>query len=309
MGIRFGAAFWAQRTGWPELRDAALAAECAGFDSLWLDDHLLDDEGDPSADKLEGWTTLAALAPLTHRATLGHLVTANTFRAPALVAKMAITLDHLSAGRAVLGLGAGWFELEHTAYGLEFGPWVGERLDRLGEALAIARRLLDGERFDFDGRFYRLRGAIARPRPIQAHLPILVGGMGPRKTLPLVARYADHWNAYGSPEAVSGAAATLAERCLEIGRDPATIERSVNLNVVVRDSVEAAAEAWAAVRTIHEPQPGEDALDAGGPPEVVAEALRPYLGAGVGHVVWVLRSPWDLETISRVREVRALLDP
>ena len=132
--MRFGAAFWINRFDWPTLRDACLAVERAGWDGLWVDDHLLADEGDPGDAKLEGWATLAALAVLTERVRLGLLVGANTFRSPGLTAKLATTVDHLSDGRSVLGLGGGWFEREHDAFGLDFGSGFGERLDRLDEA-------------------------------------------------------------------------------------------------------------------------------------------------------------------------------
>ena len=150
--------------------------------------------------KLEGWATLAALAVLTERVRLGLLVGANTFRNPGLTAKLATTLDHLSDGRLVLGLGGGWFEREHDAFGLDFGSGFGERLDRLDEAVGLIRRLLDGERVTHEGRFYRMHDAICEPRPVQARLPILIGGSGPTKTLRTTARDADLWNAYGSPE-------------------------------------------------------------------------------------------------------------
>lgn len=305
--MRIGAAFWVQATDWPSLREAALAAEDAGFDSLWIDDHLLNDEGDPLTPKLEGWTTAAALAAVTRRATIGHLVTANTFRNPGLLAKMVVTLDHVSGGRAILGIGSGWFELEHVAFGLEFGRSMGERLDRLGDALWIVRHLLDGERVAFEGSGYVLHGGWVAPRPLQDHLPILVGGSGPRRTLPLVARWADAWNAYGSPALLAERDEVLRARCADLGRDPATIERSTNLNVVIRDTVEAAERAWAALCRDHRIDPDEDDVVAG-PPDLVAAAMAPYLAIGFDHLVWILRAPWDRETIGRMPEVRALLE-
>jgi F420-dependent oxidoreductase-like protein len=305
--MRIGATFWIQQTDWRSLRDAARAAEDAGFDSLWLDDHLLNDEGDPDAPKLEGWTAAAAIAAVTSRATIGHLVTANTFRNPAVLTKMAVTLDSISEGRAVLGLGAGWFEREHVAYGLDFGTSMGERLGRLEEAVEVIRRLLDGARVDHAGPHYRLVDAVAAPRPIQEHLPILIGGSGPRRTLPLVARWADAWNAYGSPSFLAERDATLRERCADIGRDASSIERSTNLNIVIRDSVAEARSAWSTWLERHRIQPGEEDL-VGGPPEVVADALRPYLDIGFEHLVFIFRSPWDRQTMERTAEVRALLE-
>ncbi len=169
--MRFGAAYWVQRTGWPELRAAVLRAEAAGFDDLWIDDHLLSDEGDWHDPKLEGWTTLAAIAAVTERARLGHMVVANTLRNPGLTAKMTTTLDHVSGGRMILGLGAGWFAREHEAFGFDFGTGFGERLDRLGEAVPLIRRLLDGETVTHEGRFYRFDEAVCAPRPVQAADP------------------------------------------------------------------------------------------------------------------------------------------
>ncbi len=305
--MRLGAAFWVERTDWSSLRSAILLAEEAGFDSLWFDDHLLSDEGDPSDAKLEGWTVAAAAAAITSRASVGHLVTANTFRPPGLLAKMATTLDHVSGGRAVLGIGAGWFAAEHDAFGLDFGASMGARIDRMGEAVALIRRLLDGERVTHSGRFYRLADAVCAPRPVQERLPLLIGGTGPRKTLPLVARFADVWNAYGTPGEVAAASRLLDERCAEIGRDPAGIERSVTLNVVVRESRAAAETDWQEIVRRNLPQPDERALDAGGPPDDVAGVLRSYAEVGIGHVMWVLRPPWDLETIRSVGAVRQAL--
>src|SRR5712671_2520143 len=127
--VRIGAAFWVQRTDWPSLRAAVEAAEASGADDLWIDDHLLSDEGDPDDPKFEAWSMLAAVAAVTSRARLGLLVAANTFRNPGLTTKLATTVDHISGGRAIVGIGSGWFELEHRAYGIEFGSGFGERLD------------------------------------------------------------------------------------------------------------------------------------------------------------------------------------
>ena len=305
MAMRFGAAFWIQRTGWPELRDAVVRAEAAGFDDLWLDDHLLSDEGDWRDPKLEGWSSLAAVATVTSRARIGLLVAANTFRNPGLTAKLATTLDHVSGGRAILGIGGGWFEREHDAFGIDFGAGFGERLDRLGEAVPLIRRLLDGERVTHDGRFYRMHDAVCEPRPIQARLPILIGGSGPRKTLPLVARHADIWNAYGSPDTLAAADAILREACAAAGRDEREIERTTNLNVVMRADRGEADAAWPTWRDPHDLRPGRDDLDAGGSPDDVAAALEPYRAAGFEHVIFVFRSPFDLETIDRLPELRA----
>jgi F420-dependent oxidoreductase-like protein len=305
--VRIGAAFWVQRTDWPSLREAAIAAEDAGADDLWIDDHLLSDEGDAEAPKLEGWTTLAALAAVTTRARLGLLVAANTFRNPGLTAKLATTLDLVSAGRAILGIGSGWFEEEHQAFGIDFGSGFGERLDRLAESVAIIRRLLDGERFSHDGRFYRLRDALAAPRPIQPHLPILVGGSGPQKTLRIVARHADLWSAYGTPSSLAASDAILRERCAEVGRDEAEIERTVNLNVVVRSRRADAERAWAGYAAAHRPREGERRLLVGGPVEAVVSALAEYAAIGVRHPILIFRSPWDLETIRSLGTLREAL--
>jgi alkanesulfonate monooxygenase SsuD/methylene tetrahydromethanopterin reductase-like flavin-dependent oxidoreductase (luciferase family) len=311
--MRFGAAFWIQRTTWPELCDACLAAERAGWDSVWVDDHLLSDEGDPSDDKLEGWATISALATVTQRARLGLLVGANTFRGPGLTAKLATTVDHLSSGRFVLGLGGGWFEPEHDAFGLDFGSGFGERLDRLDESVGLIRRLLDGERVTHDGRFYAMHDAVCAPRPIQDRLSILVGGSGPTKTLRTTARYADLWNGFGAPERIAQVTDILRDRCSEIGRPFDEIERTVTVHAVIRDTTEAASDAWAEIARHHgivgrvAADGTERGLTVGGSPTDVARYLVRYREAGIGEVVVVLRAPFDDETIERVGELREAL--
>ena len=312
--MRFGAAYWIQRTDWPSLRDACLAAERAGFDTLWLDDHLLADEGDWHDGKLEGWATIAALAPLTTTARLGLLVAANTFRNPGLTAKLATTVDHLSNGRLVLGIGGGWFDREHDAFGLDFGSGFGERLDRLEEAVGLVERLLAGEQVTHCGRFYSMVDAVCEPRPIQPRLPILIGGSGREKTLRTTARHADLWNGYGEPARIAETSAVLKERCEEIGRPFDSIERTVTMDVVVRDSEAAALAAFQAVEQRHglqgriDPEGRERYLSAAGDPAAIASYVRAFAELGITEVVWVFRSPFDLETIGRLTEVRSLLD-
>jgi F420-dependent oxidoreductase-like protein len=283
-----------------------LQAEAAGFDDLWVDDHLLSDEGDWHDAKLEGWTTLAAIAAVTTRAGLGLMVAANTLRNPGLAAKMATTIDHVSGGRAILGIGAGWFEREHDAFGFDFGSGFGERLDRLAEAVPLVRRLLDGETVSHSGRFYAFREALCAPRPVQPHLPILIGGSGPKKTIPLVARYADLWNAYGLPADLAASDAVLRAACEAVGRDEREIERTVDLNIVIRRDRAAAERAWRTWFEIHDPRRGEATLDAAGSVDDVAETLAAYGEVGFRPVI-IFRSPFDLETIGRLPELRAAM--
>jgi alkanesulfonate monooxygenase SsuD/methylene tetrahydromethanopterin reductase-like flavin-dependent oxidoreductase (luciferase family) len=252
---------------------------------------------------------------LTERVRLGLLVGANTFRNPGLTAKLATTLDHMSGGRAVLGLGGGWFEREHDAFGLDFGSGFGERLDRLDEAVMLVRRLLDGERVTHAGRFYTMRDAVCAPRPIQQRLPILIGGSGRRKTLRTTAAYADVWNGYGDATTIAATDAVLRAHCADLGRDEREIGRTVTQEVVVRDEAEQAHAAYDEIAAIHglAGSVGSDgsARDVAfaGPPALIADGLRPFADVGVGEVIWVFRDPFDLETIRRLDEVRAALTP
>jgi alkanesulfonate monooxygenase SsuD/methylene tetrahydromethanopterin reductase-like flavin-dependent oxidoreductase (luciferase family) len=311
--VRFGAAFWIQRTGWPDLRDACLAVERSGWDSLWLDDHLLSDEGAWEDPKLEGWTALDAVASVTQRVRLGLLVSSTTFRNPGLIAKLATTLDHVSGGRAVLGLGGGWFGQEHEAFGIDFGSGFGERLDRLDEATMLVRRLLDGERVTHQGRFFEFHDALCEPPPLQERLPILIGGSGPSKTLRTTARYADVWNGYGSPERIAAVGDVLRTRCDEVGRSFDEIERTVTIHGVIRETEDLAVEAWTKVAERHglEGRVGSDGTDrgltVGGSPADVAAYLDGYRRIGIGEIIFVFRHPFDVESIERIGEVRAAL--
>ncbi len=305
--VRFAAQFWPQCTDWPALRGAARAAEEAGWDSIWTWDHLLATQGPSSQAIFEGWVTLGAWAALTSRVQLGLMVGANTLRNPGLTAKLATTLDHVSGGRAVLGIGAAWFEREHEAFGFEFGTGPGERSDRLAEAVELLRRLLDGEVVTYAGRFYSFREAVCSPRPLQAHLPILVGGSGRRKTLRTVARLADAWNTAGTEDQVQANLEALRGHCRTAGRDPEAIERSVSFPIVIRDS-RAEAEAVVAELCRHnQVSQLEDVAPLLGPPATIAAALRPFVALGFRTVVARLAAPYDLVTLARIGEVRERL--
>jgi F420-dependent oxidoreductase-like protein len=308
MDIRVGALLWPQTDSWPELRDAALRADRAGVDSLWTWDHLNAIVGPWEQPILEGWTTLAGLAPITTTATLGLMVGANTFRNPGLTAKLATTLDHLSGGRAVLGLGGAWFEREHEAFGIEaWGSGFGERLDRLDEAVGLLRRLLDGERVTHEGRFYTFHDALCEPRPIQPHLPILIGGSGPQKTLRTTARYADGWNAGGRPEELVRHDAILRERCAEIGRHPDEIERTVSDWLIIRDDPAEARRVLDEALARNGTRYGSDDHAYLGTPRQIADELRPAVEVGFRHVITDLMRPYDAETIDRMPELREAL--
>jgi F420-dependent oxidoreductase-like protein len=208
------------------LRSAAAAAEDSGFSSLWVMDHLLQlpPLGGPAASILEGYVTLGALAAVTKRVELGTLVTGVTYRNPALLAKQIATLDALSAGRVILGIGAAWYDVEHVAYGWGFPP-VKERFERLHEAVAICRGMFDNETFSFTGSHYSVAEARVVPRP-QRRIPIMIGGSGEKKTLRMVAELADLCNIGGTAGVVGQKLAILDEHCAAAGRDPKTVKRT-----------------------------------------------------------------------------------
>jgi F420-dependent oxidoreductase-like protein len=305
--MRFGLQLWSQQTSWPAFRDAALAADEAGWDSVWTWDHLLAIFGPWEQPIFEGWSVLAGLAPITSTVRLGLMVGANTIRNPGHTAKLATTLDHLSGGRAVLGIGGAWFEREHDAFGIPFGSGFGERLDRLDESVMLMRRLLDGERFSHAGQFYTLDDAIVTPRPIQPHLPILVGGSGPRKTLRTVARRADAWNTSGTVDEVAARLEILAEHCADVGRDIATIEKTISFPVILRDDPVAAEAAYSRLLTANGIEDMRTDMVLLGSPESAADRIRPYAELGFETLIVRMPAPYDRETIDRMAAVGELL--
>ncbi|MBX7434660.1 LLM class F420-dependent oxidoreductase [Mycobacterium sp. Y57] len=243
MSIRLGLQInnFSYGTGVGELFPTVIAqaqeADAAGFDAVFVMDHFyqLPGIGTPDQPMLEAYTALGALATATEQVQLGTLVTGNTYRNPTLLAKAITTLDVISAGRAVLGIGTGWFELEHDQLGYEFGTFT-DRFDKLGEALQIILPMLKGERPTFSGRYYRTEQAMANPL-FREHIPLMIGGSGERKTIPLAARHFDHLNVIADFDELARKVAVVKQRCEEIDRDPATLETSMLVGAVVGEGV------------------------------------------------------------------------
>ena len=253
LGIRVGLKLSQQVHGVDELREAWRAADEAGFDHVWGFDHLLPLHQELTEPIVDGWTLLGAMAEVTTRVRIGLNVTGNLYRHPAVLAKIATTVDHLSGGRLELGIGAGWNEPEFRMFGMEFPDRPGERIDRLEEAVRVITALWTQPRSTFDGRYYQLHDAIAEPKPVQRpHPPIWVGGNGPKRTLRIAAEHADVWSCDvwpTSPEAMEPAytlSQTLDEHCRAVGRDPATIRRAHALVVDDPASLEIARRSRAA---------------------------------------------------------------
>lgn len=298
--IRFGIQTPPQLTTWESLKRIWQLGERLGFHTAWVFDHFFPIFTAPSGPCLEAWAALSALAAHTERMQVGVLVTGNTYRHPALLANMAVSVDHVSGGRLILGLGAGWFELEHRAYGIPFPP-VGERIRRLDESLSLIKLLWTEERATFKGQYYELRDAYCEPKPLQhPHPPIMVGGGGERMTLRVVARHADAWNCFGGPETFRRKIALLEGYCREIGRDPATIEKSVLIQLKFmadQGETDRFLRGFAETRGL----PLEEARGRFlvGPPEEIQRQIRAYLDAGVTHFILTLFAPYDEDALRR----------
>ncbi len=312
MRVELGVALWSQSSTWPELLQAARRAEHLGYDHLWTWDHILAIFGDTRQPIFEGYTALAALAQATERIRLGLFVGANTFRNPGLAAKSMVTIDHISGGRAIVGIGGAWFEPEHRAYGIDFGRGFGERLDWLAEAVPAIRALLDGETVTSRSGRYRFDGLRLDPRPLQEHLPIMVGGSGEKKTLPIVAAWADIWNAFGSPEVLVRKDAVLREYCEAAGRDPDAIVRSVGCKITIRPTEAEARKALAGILARNGLSPGDVADDETfwtGTPEQLAERMQAYRDVGFHSFIVELPAPYDAETLERLmQQVKPMLE-
>lgn len=285
------------------------AAERLGFRSAWLMDHLYPILAPAAEPMLEAWTTLAALAARTERIRAGVLVSANTFRHPALLARMAATVDHVSRGRLEVGLGAAWCRDEHDENGLPFPP-LRDRLDMLDEACAILRALWTEPSVTFAGRHYVLRDARCAPKPVQARLPLLLGGQGERRALRIVARHADRWNASGAPRTLAAKATILREHCAAVGRDPATIALTVRNDFLLTDDAVSAASHLARLARFA----GIDAEQmrtrvwVGGAAEV-GDRLGAFADAGFDECILGLAPPYGAATVAMLERFAAEVAP
>jgi probable F420-dependent oxidoreductase len=283
---------------WPELRDMARAAEQVGFDSLWVGDHLLfRDPGLPPRGPWEAWSVLAAVAGVTERVLIGPLVASTSFHNPAMLAKKAATIDEISGGRLILGLGAGWNEPEYTAFGFPFD----HRVHRFEEAIAIIRGLLRDGAVDFAGRYYQARDCVLLPRPVrEGGPPIMVGTRGTRM-LRLAAEHADAWNAwfswYGNrPEGLATLRTKVDAACVEVGRDPSTLERTVAVSVQISMG-----------KVPRRGGPPEEAPPIRGSSEEMAAALRALVAERISHIQLVV-DPITVDSIERLGSVLVELD-
>ncbi|MBV8980277.1 MAG: LLM class F420-dependent oxidoreductase [Acidimicrobiia bacterium] len=282
----------------------ASAADDSGFTSLWVMDHFyqLPGLGGPDDKMLEGYTLLGALAARTSKVTLGTLVTGVTYRNPSLLAKEVTTLDIISSGRAVLGIGAAWYDVEHEGLGVDFPP-VKERMDRLEEAVQICRLMFTEERPTFEGRYYRIKEARNIPRPVQPGGPkIMIGGSGPKRTLRAVAKYADICNVFGSPETLRKNVEILHNHCADVGRDPSDIQvtrlgslflaRSADEAEQLREGIAGAmGEEWAREAATF------------GDTDSVAEQLRALVDAGAQELIFNLPLANDADDVTAAGEV------
>src|SRR4051812_11856877 len=286
-----------------KLSEIAQTAEASGFSSLSLMDHLHQIPGVGPAENymFDGNTMLAALAARTSKIHLGLLVGGVTSRNPALVAKITTTLDVISGGRAVLGIGAAWFEAEHNAYGFDFPP-LKERFERLEDALNITRMMFTQDVATYAGKHYRVDGAFNNPKPIRGDIPILIGGSGERKTLRFVAKYADGSNLFGDVERVKHLLGVLGGHCEDVGRDPAEITKTrMGRLYIARTHEQAEAKLEAAVARSNDPE-RERAQAFVGEPDAVAEQVQTYLDAGLDGITLSMPDVHDTEMVALAGE-------
>ena len=283
---------------WPDMKRMATTAEALGYDSIWLGDHLLyRNEGDTPKGPWEAWTMMAAIAAVTERVEIGPLVACTSFHNPAMIAKKTATLDEVSQGRIILGLGAGWNEPEYAAFGYPYD----HRVSRFEEAFTIIRRLLDGETVTFDGEYYQTDEVLLHPPGPRKHVPLMVGSGSPRM-LEITVPYIDSWNAWyawfnNKPEELVPWLEKVDAACEKVGRDPAEIERTAAILVQMPDG--------SGRSVMHTEDAGTQPLN--GEPEAMADALRKFADIGISHVQLVM-DPITTESIEAFAPVLEFLD-
>jgi F420-dependent oxidoreductase-like protein len=301
--IRFGLQTGQQNVPWKDMVDIWTKADRWGYDSLWNFDHFYAIFTNPEDPCFEGWTTLSALAQVTSKARIGHLVNGNTYRHPCVTAKMASSLDHISGGRLNLGIGAGWFELEHTSLGLDFKTVRG-RLEALEEALKIIKGVLAGEKVTLSGKHYQTKDAYCHPVPLQkGGVPIMIGGEGKNVLLRIVAEYADMWNAFGSPAKMRELIDVIRKHGDRVKRDTDEIEKTVMLPLCytadkgMQDMiVQLLAAAFGSPPDVMRGQ-----MIVGGKQETL-DQIRKFVDAGVTHFIFMCIAPYPHDQIQAFAE-------
>jgi F420-dependent oxidoreductase-like protein len=281
------------------ISDIATTAERSGFDSVWVMDHFyqIGVNGPREQSMLEAYTILSAIAARTSRVSLGGMVTGVTYRNPAMLAKTITTLDIVSSGRAILGIGAAWNEDEHRGYGFDFPP-LKERFERLEDALQICRAMFTENEATVHGRHHHVEGALNYPRPVRpGGPPILVGGSGERKTIPLLARYADACNFFGDVKTIRHKLTVLEQACEKVGRDPAEITKTRLGSLVIADSSDAVERKTQELRARGLPE-ARLATAVSGDPDTVLEQVDGYLEAGLDGLLFNLPDVYDLDTVA-----------
>ncbi len=302
--IRFGIASGQQLYDWAQLLELWKTADQLGYDSLWVSDHLYAIlVPDPAASNFEGWTTLSALSQHTSKARVGALVNCNGFRNPCLTAKMAVTVDHATGGRFVLGIGAGWFELEHTSLGFEFKP-TPERLRALDESCRIIKSMFTDEKTTFHGKHYDVIDGISSPKPIQRPgPPLLIAGQGENVLLRIVAEHADMWNTQGNPERMRHLIEIMRRHGDKVGRDISEIEKTVAIPLCYKASKEREDRDMRTAAMLGRTTPDEarKQMLIGGAQECL-DTIERYSKVGVTHFMLVSVQPFDLDEVRRFAE-------
>jgi F420-dependent oxidoreductase-like protein len=301
--IRFGVQTGQQNVAWSDMLDLWRKADGWGYDSLWVFDHFYPIFTAPDGPCFEGWATLAALAQATRRARIGHLVNGNTYRHPCVTAKAAATLDHVSGGRLNLGIGAGWFELEHRTFGIDFKT-VPERLQALDEACRIIRGMHTQERTTVHGKHYTVTDAFGAPKPLQAGgVPFMIGGTGERVLLRIVAQHADMWNAMGSAERMRELITVIDRHGERVGRDTSTIEKTVMMPLCYSEDRERQNTVCGITAAVRQTTPEEARRQIMiGSKQECLDTVERYTRAGVTHFIFMTFVPYAVDEIQAFAE-------